>query len=135
MASLQAGHTRSCAGGKRWTAFANLGECDCQPTYYVVVRDGTRNHSERIGENRKTAERALRKVDVQIDEGNYEPVENIRFRDWGVARVARAEGNDGRLVRLVDRVRDGGVRRRVRPPAATRGPCETQQADARADAV
>jgi hypothetical protein len=21
---------------------------------------------------------------VQIDEGNYEPVENIRFRDWGV---------------------------------------------------
>jgi integrase len=83
MASLQAGHARSCAGGKRWTAFANLGECDCQPTYYVVVRDGQRNHSERIGKSRKTAERALRKVDVQIDEGSYEPVENIRFRDWG----------------------------------------------------
>jgi integrase len=83
MASLQAGHARSCAGGKRWTPFDSLNGCDCKPTYYVVVRDGQRNHMERIGKSRKVAERALRKVDVQIDEGNYEPVENIRFRDWG----------------------------------------------------
>jgi integrase len=91
MASLQAGHARSCKGGKRWTSFDSLNGCDCKPTYYVVVRDGKRNHSERIGKSRKVAERALRKVDVQIDEGSYEPIVNIRFREWGVQWRASLE--------------------------------------------
>jgi integrase len=83
MASLQAGHARSCERGKRWTTIGDLDGCTCRPTYYIVVRDGSRNHMERIGKNRKNAERALRKTDVQIDEGSYEPIENVRFREWG----------------------------------------------------
>ncbi len=83
MASLQARHSRACATGKPWTPFARLDGCDCEPTYYVVVRDGRKNHADRVGKNRKAAERALRKVAVQVDEGVYRPQQNIRFETWG----------------------------------------------------
>jgi len=49
----------------------------------VVVRDGRKNHADRVGKNRKAAERALRKVAVQVDEGVYRPQQNIRFETWG----------------------------------------------------
>jgi integrase len=83
MASLQARHSRACASGRPWTPFDRVDGCDCQPTYYVVVRDGRRNHAERVGKNRRQAERALRKIDVQIDDGVYRPQRNIRFEKWG----------------------------------------------------
>jgi integrase len=83
MASLQARHSRACVGGRPWTPFARLDGCTCEPTYYVVVRDGRRNHADRIGKNRKTAERALRKIGTQVDEGVYRPQQNIRFETWG----------------------------------------------------
>jgi integrase len=83
MPSLQAGHARSCAGGKRWTPFESLNGCDCSPTFYVVVRDGARNHKERVGKNRRNAERALAKVQVAVNEDVYEPPAKIRFDAWG----------------------------------------------------
>jgi integrase len=83
VASLQCRHSRSCATGKPWTPFTSLDGCDCSPTYYVVVRDGRRNHAERVGKDRQTAQRALRKIDVQIDEDAYTPQLSIRFEKWG----------------------------------------------------
>jgi hypothetical protein len=38
---------------------------------------------DRVGKNRKTAERALRKINVQIDDDVFEPQLNIRFEVWG----------------------------------------------------
>lgn len=86
MASLQARHSRACALGKPWTPFAAASDgCTCVggPSYYVVVRDRRRNHSELVGKSRKNAERALRKIAVDVDEGTYQPQRNIRFEAWG----------------------------------------------------
>jgi hypothetical protein len=87
MASIQARHTRSCALGRPWTTFEEARRgCTCGaagPTYYVVVREGRRLHRERVGRDRKQAERALRKIGTQVDEGEYRPQANIRFADWG----------------------------------------------------
>jgi hypothetical protein len=82
MASLQARHTRACATGKPWTTFAVATDgCTCQPSYYVVVRDGSKLHRERVGRNRKTAERALTKRQAQEDEGAFVPQRSIRFEE------------------------------------------------------
>ena len=85
MASLQAKHRRTCAIGKSWTTFEAATEgCTCPqgPTYYVVVREGSANHKTRVGQNRKVAERALRKIGVTIDDGSYQPQQNIAFDVW-----------------------------------------------------
>src|SRR5215211_94467 len=82
MASLQARHSRSCSSGRPWTTSSQLDGCDCEPKFYVVVRDGRRNRAERVGKNRKNAERALRKIGVQVDDGIYRPQQNIRFETW-----------------------------------------------------
>jgi len=86
MASLQARHQRTCAASKPWTTFeaANVG-CTCAggPTYYVVVREGAKVHRERVGKNRKTAERALTKIQAQEDDGAYVPQLNIKFNARG----------------------------------------------------
>lgn len=86
MASLQAKHRGACAIGKTWTTFeAATAGCTCPqgPTYYVVVREGSSNKKTRVGQNRKVAERALRKIGVTIDEGSYRPQQNIAFDAWG----------------------------------------------------
>jgi integrase len=85
MASLQAKHSKHCTIGTTWTTFAAaLDRCTCPkgPTYYVVVREGSANHKTRVGANRKVAERALRKIEVTVDEGTYEPQQNIGFDVW-----------------------------------------------------
>jgi integrase len=82
MASLQARHTRACELARPWTPFAVREGCSCSPTFYVVVREGRKLHRERVGQNRKTAERALRKVATQVDEGAWQPQPNIRFDAW-----------------------------------------------------
>jgi hypothetical protein len=85
MASLQARHSRGCAIKKSWTTFddAVVG-CTCTggPTYYVVIRDGRRKREDRVGKNRQTAARALRKIGTQVDEGSYTPQKRIRFDAW-----------------------------------------------------
>jgi integrase len=82
---LQAKHVRSCAIGRAWTSFADAPTgCTCPdgPLYYVVVREGARADKIRAGRNRRQAERALRKVAVAVDEGEYEPQLNIAFTEW-----------------------------------------------------
>jgi integrase len=91
MASLQARHRRTCSLGKPWTAFAGLAGCDCGPTYYVVVRDGTKLLRERVGPNRKYAERALTKIQAAEDDGSFVPVKNIGFRAWADQWLAGLE--------------------------------------------
>jgi integrase len=82
MASLQARHTRACATGKAWTTFAPSDGCTCRPTFYVTVREGAKLHRERVGKNRQTAERALRKVGTAVDDGEYVPQKKISFDVW-----------------------------------------------------
>jgi Phage integrase SAM-like domain len=51
--------------------------------FHIVSRDDAgRLKRDPVGHNRKAAERALRKVEVQIDEGIYTPQENILFSTW-----------------------------------------------------
>ena len=85
MASLQAKHVGVCALGKPWTTFKEASSgCTCPkgPTYYVVVRERSSNRKTRVGQNRKVAERALRKIEVAVDEGSYRPQQNIPFDTW-----------------------------------------------------
>jgi integrase len=47
-----------------------------------------------VGKNRREAERALTKIQSQIDDGAYRPQENIRFSEWGdrwIAALRRKE--------------------------------------------
>ncbi|HWQ23891.1 MAG TPA: site-specific integrase [Gaiellaceae bacterium] len=85
MASLQARHSRKCALGKPWTPADRTDGCTCSrgPLFHVVVRDGRKAHKTPVGRNRREAERALRKIAVQLDEGVYRPQANIPFEEWG----------------------------------------------------
>ena len=58
MASIQARHGRACALGKPWTPFELPAACTCTPTYYVAFRDEGKLVREKVGRNRRTAERA-----------------------------------------------------------------------------
>lgn len=79
-ASLQARHSRKC--GKGWTTFEDAKGCDCAPTYYVRARVDGKLASERIGKNRREAERALTKARVKVDEGSYLAPSQLTFREW-----------------------------------------------------
>ena len=94
MASLQAKHSRTCGSGRAWSAFSVATEgCTCPkgPLYYVVVREGSRADKIRVGRNRRQAERALRKIAVSVDEGEYQPQQNIAFADWADRWLASLE--------------------------------------------
>ena len=94
MASIQARHTKACAIGRPWTTFADAKDgCTCKggPTYYVAVREGRSVKRERIGKERKAAERALRKIGSQVDEGIYRAQQSIRFAEWTEKWVASLE--------------------------------------------
>ena len=92
MASLQARHTRVCATGKPWTTFADATDgCTCSPSYYVVVREGGKLHRERVGRNRKVAERALTKRQAAEDDGSFVPQKAIRFDEWADRWLAGLE--------------------------------------------
>ena len=92
MASLQARHTRVCATGKPWTTFVEATDgCTCSPSYYVVVREGGKLHRERVGRNRKVAERALTKRQAAEDDGSFVPQKAIRFDEWADRWLAGLE--------------------------------------------
>jgi integrase len=78
MASLQASHSRSCPRF-RWRPADDAEGCTCKPTYYVVSRVGPKLVREKVGRNRKLADRRLNKVNVEQDEGSYEPPKDITF--------------------------------------------------------
>ncbi|MGD0165955.1 MAG: site-specific integrase [Gaiellaceae bacterium] len=82
MASLQARHKQGkkpCPCGRPWTTFADAAECGCSPTYFVVVREGEKLHRERVGKNRRDAQRALTQLQGKVDRGEYAPLREIRF--------------------------------------------------------
>ena len=80
MASIQARHARDCQLGRDWTTAKDAEGCGCEPSYYVVVREGAKLNRERVGKNRKQAERALTKRQAQVDDGAWAPQKSIRFR-------------------------------------------------------
>jgi integrase len=85
MASLQARHSRTCGVERAWTSFRGATEgCSCPdgPLYYVVVREDGRSDKIRVGRNRRQAERALRKIAVTVDDGEYQPQPKIPFSEW-----------------------------------------------------
>jgi integrase len=83
MASLFARHTRSCPLFEYRRFEEDAEGCSCQPTYVVSVPEGGKRRKLSVGKNRKIAERALRKLEVEIDEGSYRPQLNKRFEQWG----------------------------------------------------
>jgi len=82
MASLQVRHSRGCALGRPWTPAGAVDGCNCQPVYHVVLRQDGRLIRERVGRNRKQAERALARVSVQADEGAYVAPTTRTFSEW-----------------------------------------------------
>lgn len=87
MASIQARHSRGCDLGRPWTTFEaaiadGSSRCTCQPTYHVVTRVDGKLHRERVGRNRKAAQRELNRIASAEDEGTFVPVRNIRFDEW-----------------------------------------------------
>jgi len=80
LASLQARHGRACSLYP-WTPLSRLEGCTCArgPLFHVVVREGGKKSQTAVGRNRREAERALTKIQGQVDEGMYRPQLNIRF--------------------------------------------------------
>jgi integrase len=83
MASLRARHTRACVLGSTELAIARGEGCTCQPTYYVAIRDGRSFIRVNVGKNRRSAERALTKIQGEVDEDAFVPQKRIGFDEWG----------------------------------------------------
>jgi integrase len=68
-ASLRVAHSRGCANASR-SSLDSLEECTCKPSYYTFHRDeeGRVTKSARV-RDRRVAERALMKLQIEIDEG------------------------------------------------------------------
>jgi integrase len=95
MASIQTRHSRECPLTP-WTTFEQATDgCICKPTYYVIVREGKKLHRERVGKNRKDAERALRKIGTAVDDGAYRPQLNSTFEAWADRWLAALEVKPG----------------------------------------
>jgi integrase len=86
-ASLRVAHQRSCANVSR-SALDSTGRgsgCTCEPSYYVFYRDREgRPVKESRVKDRRTAERALRSRQVDLDENRagIRRERNISFDEW-----------------------------------------------------
>jgi integrase len=162
VASLQARHQRECGivvrrkqkkeeagrkgGADQWTTFKQATKqhgCTCKPLYYVVHRHEGKLVRDPVGHNRKTAERALNKRKVKLDDREYEAIKDIRFNVWadewlagytgkentkrvyqGTLEYAKATFGEknvrdlraGDIHRFLDRIRDAHLERRGRNP-------------------
>jgi integrase len=94
MASVQARHSRSCALGDTFRAPEHGEGCTCQPTLYVFVRQAGKTHKQKVGRNAKAAERLRTKLQGQEDESSYEPIQNIKFGEWGDRWLASLESKE-----------------------------------------
>lgn len=81
VASVQARHLRGCAAfSARWTPIERTGPvsgCTCQPTFYLAIHHGSRLVREKVGKNRRAAERLRDKRSVEVDEGAYRPLRRV----------------------------------------------------------
>jgi hypothetical protein len=85
-------HSRSCAL-PGYTTFEKATEgCTCPrgPSYFVVRR-GAKTDKLPAGKNRKNVERALGRVEVELEDGANRALRNVRFRDWGAEWRAALE--------------------------------------------
>ncbi len=98
-ASLRVAHARSCANATK-TAVDSTGRangCTCTPSYYTHHRDGTGRpvKGARV-RDRRVAERALRRLQVDIDEGRVGQArrQSVTFNEWADARLRFIEENN-----------------------------------------
>jgi integrase len=94
MASIQERHKRSCALGDTYRTPGAAG-CTCEPTLFVMVRQGPKTVPHRAGKNMKLAKRLLSKLQVQEDEGTFEAIRSIRFDQWGSEWIDGLERKEG----------------------------------------
>jgi integrase len=94
MASIQARHKRACEFGDTYRVPGTEG-CTCDPTLFVLVRQGPRTLSHRAGKNMKVAKRLLAKIQVREDEGTLEEIKPIRFDKWGGEWINGLERKEG----------------------------------------
>ena len=111
MASLQAKHSRHC-GLERLDAIQRSTDGLHLPAGPRLLRRGPRGrkaYKERVGRNRRDAERALRKIAVSVDEGAYRPQENIGFSVGPTAGLPRSSASRApSLLSLDDQPSEGG---------------------------
>jgi integrase len=100
-ATLRVAHTRSCPNANK-TALDSAGVrsgCTCTPSYYTSHRDGTGKaiKGPRV-RDRRTADRALRKLLVQIDEGRTDlsRPKSATFAEWADKYLEILEENGRR---------------------------------------
>src|SRR6266545_385640 len=83
-ASLRVAHGRGCRNATQ-TSLDSLRGCTCKPSYYTFHRDasGKPVKGARV-RDRRVAERALMKLQVEIDEGRLGIVrsKDVSFADW-----------------------------------------------------
>jgi integrase len=92
MASLQARHQSNCGLGRAWSTADDAKNCGCKATYYIVHGGG--KHQERVGRNRREAERALKVIEGQVASGTFKVPENKRFEKWAPEWLARHTGRE-----------------------------------------
>ena len=112
-ASLRVAHSRSCPrygitalDPKPKEDGTSIPRCACKPSYYTSHRrsDGTVEKGQRV-RDRQVAERALRKLQVEIDEdrlGLRRPMRDKTFRQWTdeyLEILERDKGNKASTVR------------------------------------
>jgi integrase len=106
-ASLRVAHQRDCPNATR-TSLESLEGCRCKPAYYTMHRDRTGKpvKGPRVG-NRQVAERALRKLLVELDEGRVGIATQGRrvrrtFSQWAdeyLENLERDKGDKGSTIR------------------------------------
>jgi len=102
VASIRARHEKKCKGFPGKETRFEFGEgCTCSPSYSAAIRDGRKKRVERLGKNRKQAERAANKLEVEVDEGSYRPTLNITFEAFGPKWLASLECKENTRVSYV----------------------------------
>lgn len=107
-ASLRVAHQRGCPNSTR-TSLDSLAGCRCKPSpsYYTLYRDrlGKPVKGARV-RNRQVADRALRKLLVDLDEGRVgiaQPARDPRtFNEWAdeyLVNLERDKGDKGSTIR------------------------------------
>jgi integrase len=92
MASLQARHQAKCGLGRAWSTAGDAKDCGCKATYYIVHGGG--KNQERVGRNRREAERALKVVEGRVASGTFKVPENMRFDKWAPEWLERHTGRE-----------------------------------------
>ena len=98
-ATLRVAHKASCEHATK-TSLESLDDCTCKPAYYTFHRDKLGNpvKGPRVGD-RQIADRALRKVLVELDENRAEVGPRRRktmtFDEWATAYLVNIEEDRG----------------------------------------